>query len=159
MQQKLFISLFVLLIFYPFGVTALSKDTHSPISIVVFSGSPLTSNIPLKKDSNEQKLVELLDSSKLLYNFEEYPWLRAFKLAKTKKNTFIYAISRTPERENLFQWVVPLYSFNFALYGNNSADSSLWTKDNLLAGRLSVACVKNQTSVSTSVKLASQTHQ
>lgn len=37
------------------------------------------------------------------------PWNRGYQFALTKKNTAIFLTTRTPERENLFQWVGPLF--------------------------------------------------
>ncbi|MBU0972475.1 MAG: transporter substrate-binding domain-containing protein [Proteobacteria bacterium] len=39
-----------------------------------------------------------------------HPWARAYQIALKQKNTLIYTIARTPEREPLFQWVGVLIS-------------------------------------------------
>jgi polar amino acid transport system substrate-binding protein len=39
---------------------------------------------------------------------DTFPWARAYRTAKTKKNVLIYMVLRTEERENLFHWVGPL---------------------------------------------------
>ena len=47
-----------------------------------------------------------------------YPWKRAYKMALEQKNTLIFTIARTPEREDLFAWVgivAPGESYMFAL--------------------------------------------
>jgi polar amino acid transport system substrate-binding protein len=36
---------------------------------------------------------------------EIYPWARAYYMALNNKNTLIYGIARTPQRENLFKWI------------------------------------------------------
>lgn len=36
---------------------------------------------------------------------EVYPWARAYYMALNNKNTLIYGIARTPQRENLFKWI------------------------------------------------------
>jgi len=51
-----------------------------------------------------------------------YPWPRAYKMALDEKNTMIYSISRTKERENLFQWVgvvAPANNYLIALKTRN----------------------------------------
>ena len=47
-----------------------------------------------------------------------YPWARAYQTALKRPNVLIYSISRTPQREDLFQWVgevVPNNSYLFKL--------------------------------------------
>ncbi|XQF94130.1 hypothetical protein ACOBV9_22750 (plasmid) [Pseudoalteromonas espejiana] len=34
-----------------------------------------------------------------------YPWARAYKVATSVNNTFIYSLARTPEREANFHWI------------------------------------------------------
>ena len=46
------------------------------------------------------------------YQIKLYPWSRSFVLAKGKKNTCIYLVSRDKEREKHFQWVAPLLTTN-----------------------------------------------
>ncbi|TMO56079.1 ABC transporter substrate-binding protein [Pseudoalteromonas phenolica] len=54
------------------------------------------------------KVRAVLSDAGIKYKISSYPWLRSMHLAKTQANTMIYSIYRTPERENLFQWVCPL---------------------------------------------------
>lgn len=54
------------------------------------------------------KVRAVLADAGVDYTLNSYPWLRSMHLAKTQANTMIYSIYRTPERENLFQWVCPL---------------------------------------------------
>lgn len=54
------------------------------------------------------KVRAVLSNAGIKYKITSYPWLRSMHLAKTQANTMIYSIYRTPERENLFQWVCPL---------------------------------------------------
>lgn len=52
------------------------------------------------------------------YTIAVYPWARAYKMALEEKNILIYSILRTPERENLLQWVgeiAPRKSFFYKL--------------------------------------------
>lgn len=49
-----------------------------------------------------------------------YPWSMAYRTALEKKNTLIYSMVRTPEREELFEWVgviVQGASFLYSLKG------------------------------------------
>ena len=53
---------------------------------------------------------------------EIYPWARAYYMALHHKNTLIYGIARTPQRENLFKWIgvsSPVRYCLFALTSRN----------------------------------------
>ncbi len=47
----------------------------------------------------------VLEEAGLAYKIDIYPWARAYDLALNQKNTLIYTIARTPEREKRFKWV------------------------------------------------------
>lgn len=40
-----------------------------------------------------------------------YPWARAYQMVSRQKNTLIYSLARTPERESLFHWIAPVVHF------------------------------------------------
>lgn len=44
------------------------------------------------------------------------PWARAYQGALTQANTLIYSITRTPEREALFEWIGPISPRQIFLY-------------------------------------------
>jgi len=48
---------------------------------------------------------------------EVYPWARAYKLASERKNTFIFSIVRTPQREDKFIWVKQIGADQFGFFG------------------------------------------
>jgi polar amino acid transport system substrate-binding protein len=48
---------------------------------------------------------ETLSHTKLKSSIKGYPWTRAYNMALNNKNTCIYSIARTPNRENLFHWI------------------------------------------------------
>lgn len=47
----------------------------------------------------------VLDALNIKVHIEVYPWARAYYMALSNKNTLIYGIARTPQRENLFKWI------------------------------------------------------
>ena len=49
------------------------------------------------------------------YDISIYPWARAFNLDLHKKNTCVYSIARTQEREALFQWTRSVATTNTSL--------------------------------------------
>ncbi|SFD65537.1 substrate-binding periplasmic protein [Pseudoalteromonas denitrificans] len=62
-------------------------------------------------------MQRLTKRSQLNVQFEVMPWSRAYKTALTKKNTFIFSIARSPQRENLFHWVGHIRQLKFHFYG------------------------------------------
>ena len=50
-------------------------------------------------------VAAVLKKAGLSARIRTYPWSRAYETALRKKNTLIYTIARTPERENLFHWI------------------------------------------------------
>lgn len=50
-------------------------------------------------------------------SIDVYPWARAYQTALSNKNTFIFSIVRTKERENKFIWVCQLDSQQYGFFG------------------------------------------
>jgi polar amino acid transport system substrate-binding protein len=44
------------------------------------------------------------------------PWSRGYKLVQDEPNHMLFAMARTPERENLFKWVGPIYHADMILF-------------------------------------------
>lgn len=66
-------------------------------------------------------LQALLGEAKLDYTVAIYPWARAIAMARTQAVTCVYSMSRTPERESLYQWVGPLVFNDWALFARSGA--------------------------------------
>ncbi len=45
-----------------------------------------------------------------------YPWKRAYAMGLKNRNTLVFTMSRTPERESLFKWIGPLFTVKVGLY-------------------------------------------
>ena len=45
-----------------------------------------------------------------------YPWARAYRIAQKEKNTAIFSILRSKEREGLFDWTCKLFEINVWVY-------------------------------------------
>jgi len=64
----------------------------------------------------------VLDVLSIKARIEIYPWVRAYQMALNNRNTLIYGIARTPQRENLFKWIgvsSPVRYCLFALTSRN----------------------------------------
>lgn len=46
---------------------------------------------------------------------EYYPWARAVAMAQAGPETLIFPLARTPERERVFSWILPLYSQRYVV--------------------------------------------
>ncbi len=58
----------------------------------------------------------ILDEAKVEYSIQALPWARAYNMALTQKNTLIYSMIRSEERENQFHWVGLLGKVQGGLY-------------------------------------------
>ncbi|MEP1553308.1 MAG: transporter substrate-binding domain-containing protein [Paraglaciecola sp.] len=73
------------------------------------------------------KVKTFIQKTGLTANYDIYPWARAYNKALKEPDTLIYSIAKTPERANLFHWLIPVveYKFGFvALSSNKSIDLS-----------------------------------
>ncbi len=70
------------------------------------------------KGSSTQIVRKLLQESGLTGSIQVYPWARSYAMALRQKNTLIYTINRTPERESKFKWIGLTASkkYNSSLY-------------------------------------------
>jgi polar amino acid transport system substrate-binding protein len=64
-----------------------------------------------------QYIRDIFKQAGLTPDIQMYPWARAYKMASEEKNTFIYSIARTPEREDQFQWVGEIGRFEMGFVG------------------------------------------
>lgn len=52
---------------------------------------------------------------------EIQPWTRAYRAVSSEPNVAIFAMARTPAREELFQWVGPISASRASLYGRRGS--------------------------------------
>jgi polar amino acid transport system substrate-binding protein len=74
-----------------------------------------------------EKVREMMRRAAMPYSIKMLPWNRAYTLAQTDANTCVYSASRTPERESLFQWVGPVGSSDWTLFGRADRSYSIKT--------------------------------
>ncbi len=53
-------------------------------------------------------LQEMLSHLKIKAPIKIYPWARAYRLALNNKNTLLYTVAKTDERQYLFKWIGPI---------------------------------------------------
>ncbi|WP_417450868.1 substrate-binding periplasmic protein [Kordiimonas sp.] len=86
------------------------------------------------------KVRQVLDAAGLDYEIRMVPWSRAVLYAGRQDNALIYTITRTPLREEQYDWLVPVATSNFYLYAR-ADDPRPVTPDALRSGMFSAACV------------------
>ena len=64
------------------------------------------------------KVHELLKRSQVPYQMKMTSWNRAFELARNRADTCVFSTVRTKERESFFQWIGPISTGNWAVFGS-----------------------------------------
>ena len=58
----------------------------------------------------------VLNAAKIDYEFNVLPWARAYQTVKHQPNTLIFSLLRTKERNDNFNWLIPLCTIEIAFY-------------------------------------------
>lgn len=115
------------LILIVFGLavsTALFAQSVDDLEFITEEYAPLN----FSKDGKVQGIsvdvmVEMLKatgSKKTRKDISLKPWARGYKQVQEKKNTVLFAMSRTESREELFKWVGPIIPSNIVLIAKKS---------------------------------------
>lgn len=62
------------------------------------------------------KVIAMLRQANLPYRLRAYPWQRAYNTVLATPESCLFSVTRTPEREALFQWIGPLTHSEWTLY-------------------------------------------
>ncbi len=89
-----------------------------------------------------EKVQQVMDATGLQYDIRLVPWKRGIHHVETSENALVYSITRTPDRETRFQWLVPLAESNFFLFARQN-DARLITWEKVRNGDYTGACVSN----------------
>jgi len=106
----------ILQVIMTFAIAAFSQNIF-PIQILTENSPPyqyLENGI--LKGSATQAVNEILRCAKINQAITLLPWKRAFQTTLTKKNTLLFSLARTPEREQQFVWITPIFSSSAYLY-------------------------------------------
>lgn len=60
-------------------------------------------------------MLKDVGSKKTTKDIKVLPWARSYNMVQNKKNTMLFAMFRTKQRENLFKWVGPIDSSSIGL--------------------------------------------
>jgi polar amino acid transport system substrate-binding protein len=88
------------------------------VKVITESAHPLSylENNRIKGLATEL-LKEIMADANLKYDNKLLPWVRAYKTATTQKDTLLYSVGRTIEREDKFRWVGEIIPMGYNLYG------------------------------------------
>lgn len=64
----------------------------------------------------------MLAHANISADIQMYPWARAYEFAKSNRDTLIYPLIRTPEREQQFTWIGPLLTMKLGFIKLKTAD-------------------------------------
>ncbi|WP_229388148.1 cache domain-containing protein [Methanosarcina sp. DH2] len=66
------------------------------------------------------------------------PWNEGYQAALTRNNTVLFVTARTPEREQLFKWVGPVYSDRYVLFAKRDRGITIESPEHLKEYRIGV---------------------
>jgi len=66
------------------------------------------------------------------------PWTEGYQAALTRNNTVLFFTARTPEREQLFKWVGPVYSDRYVLFAKRDRGITIESPEYLKEYRIGV---------------------
>jgi len=98
--------------------SSLPADAQSPVFSVVTEDLPPFSYMQGDTVTGfcADAVTALLAEADLQTGIQFMPWARAYHTAQVRKNTAIFPIVRTPDREDLFQWIGTIGPFGSSLY-------------------------------------------
>jgi len=114
------------------------------IKIVTESSPPISYFDPVTKEISgpaTQLLRHIMKEANLDYDITILPWTRAIKYAKENKNTLIFSLNRTSEREFLFNWIGLIFSIKSDLYRLRSEVDHNYSVEELKSSKIAV--IKN----------------
>jgi polar amino acid transport system substrate-binding protein len=105
-----YILVFAALCVFSFKLFAQTIVTNEKLNIVTENWFPFN-YVDDKGEITGQSteyVERLFREANIDYTIELLPWTRALNIAETRKNTAIYTILKTSEREPLFDWLCPI---------------------------------------------------
>lgn len=123
-----------------FGGSALSQDAELTVYTEDFPPYNYLSEDGEVIGSSTERVRQVLDRAGLTYAIKMVPWSRAVQLAGSERNVLIYTLAKTPERDQHFDWLVPLMRSQYYLF-TRAGDTRDVTIEGLKAGTFRVACV------------------
>ncbi len=100
-----------IILLYAFIFGLLNNFANATILTVVTEDNfePYNYNVDGKITGMATDIIKAtLKKAEINFSIYVYPWPRAYKMARTKKNVLIYSIGRNEKREHMFKWIGPI---------------------------------------------------
>lgn len=112
--------------------------------VTIFTNIGLTEGTLKSKEKRRYENVKkFMNDTKIPFKINLVPWTRAFRSAQTQKNTLIFELDKTPDREDQFHWIYPLRTDSYQLISLNAMNKRNLTKKKILEGNFTGMCGKN----------------
>jgi len=141
---------FIYLLCFTYSLAAVAQDDYLVVTELAPPNQELVNGEVVGEGT--QFIRDIFAQAKLKPNIQMYPWARAYKVAKELKNTFIYSLARTAEREDLFYWIGPVGRFELGFISLSSRND-IEINSTEEAKRYKIAMQRNDFSTQTLTKL------
>lgn len=130
-------------------ISSIPGMAEDPVDVRIY-----TESYPPYSYQTEGKVIDglstrivrrIMDESGLSYQIQLVPWTRAYRAVLAQDNALIFTIARTPDRDALFNWLVPLGHVRFYLYAR-SDDSRFVADMKMVSPEFRVACLVDDVS-------------
>jgi polar amino acid transport system substrate-binding protein len=100
------------------SLAILAGTARAQAMMVITEASPPYNYISEGKitGSSTEIVREILRRLEQPDNIQVLPWARGYKLLQTQPNVALFSTTRTPEREDQFHWVGPLFAVHYGFY-------------------------------------------
>ena len=108
--------LFELFLFILFLAPIFSENTQN---LLIMTGEfpPLTYSIDGKASGPSVEIVNYIQKELgTNYPIVFYPWSRGYEIVQKTKNSVLFSMTKTKDRENKFKWVGPIAKKRFSFF-------------------------------------------
>ncbi len=122
-----------------------AKETKRPFVRVVTGGYEAMRAVHGAKLEGQQvdTVRAYLDAKGVDYTITPMAWSRAYNLALSSDDVIIYPLTKTPEREDNFKWLLHVHRQSYTLIGHKKIDPLELSKSDILSGKYLSLCEAN----------------
>ncbi|MBV1889188.1 MAG: ABC transporter substrate-binding protein [Proteobacteria bacterium] len=99
--------------------------------------------------ASTELIAEIMRRGGVVYSIQVQPWKRSFRSAQENANACVYSTVWSQDRDELFQWVGPIFTGGWAIYKRRDSDLDIQSIEDLsghtiaaLAGTAAVALLR-----------------
>jgi len=112
-----------------------NADGSAPALIFTLYAPPLVTNFPERPGFAQEIVEEMFESAGLPYSITILPWQRSQVITQTRSEALIFPLTRTPTREDGFDWSVNICSTSSHFVSLNGVS---YNRDNIGSARIAV---------------------